>query len=232
LRYPAERIGLLVPESNSPMPTRLLLLTAVWLTWPGGADPGEAPSPDVPAVQRPKAASYVSLLKGRDGNQALVISYPWRVYRRASVEVRLVTGKDPGPAVVRPLFFVKQYMQGAVAATLYQCEDKAESARVRQTVTTEGVEFEVVGQRNRLERPAVYVVHRFPEKQPAPGVGAVFCLLSPWAINERLLYLDLPQADFAEPGTLYVWFLRDDAVIWREVLPWPGYRTGEMTKHE
>jgi hypothetical protein len=214
------------------MPTRFLLLTAVWLTWPGGAGAGEAPSSDVPAAQQAKAASYVSLAKRRDGNQALVISYPWRVYRRASVEVRLVTGKDPGPAVVRPLFFVKQYMQGTIAATLYQCEDKATNARLRRTVTAEGVKFEVVGERNRLERPAVCAVHRFPDGQPAPGVGAVFCLLSPWAINERLLYLDLPQEDFAQLGTLYVWFLRDDAVLWREVLPWPGYKTGEMTKHE
>jgi len=76
----------------------------------------------------------------------------------------------------------------------------------------------------------VCVVHRFPEDQPAPGVTAVFCLLSPWAINERLLHLDLPQGDFAKPGTLYVWFLRDDAVLWREVVQWPGQGSGETTK--
>jgi hypothetical protein len=209
-----------------------LLLTAVWLTWPGGSAVAEAPPSDAPATRRPKAVSCVSLVKRRDGDQALVISYPWRIHRRPSVEVRLVTGKDPGAAVVRPPFFVKQYMRGEVAATLYRSEDKATSTRVRESVKAEGDDFEVIGRQNWLGRPAVCVVRRFPEGEPAPGVTAVFCLLSPWAIDERLLYLDLPQGDFAKPGTLYVWFLRDDEVLWREVVQWPGQGSGEMTNGE
>ena len=215
-----------------------LLLTAVWLTWPSGCTAADAPPSDSPATRRPKAVSCVSLVKRRDGDQALVISYPWRIHRRPSVEVRLVTGKDPGTAVVRPLFFVKQYLRGEVAATLYRCEDKATSTGVRESVKAEGAQFEVIGRQNWLGRPAVCVVHGFPEDKPAPGAAAVFCLLSPWAIDERLLYLDLPREDFAKPGTLHVWFLRDDAVLWREVVQWPGYGSGEMTngkimtKHE
>jgi len=213
------------------MPTYFpLLMTAVWLTWPGGSAAAEAPPSDPPATRRSESVSCVSVVQRRDGDRVLVVSYPWKLHLRPSVEVRLVTGKDPGPAVVRPLFFVKQYMKGEVPAILYRCEDKAASRRVRESVKAEGDDFEVVGRLNRLERPAVCVVHRFPEDQPAPGVTAVFCLLSPWAINERLLHLDLPQGDFAKPGTLYVWFLRDDAVLWREVVQWPGQGSGETTK--
>ena len=129
-----------------------LLLTAVWLTWPSGCTAADAPPSDSPATRRPKAVSCVSLVKRRDGDQALVISYPWKIHRRPSVEVRLVTGKDPGAAVVRPLFFVKQYMRGEVAATLYRCEDKATSTGVRESVKAEGDDFEVTTEPENLEQ--------------------------------------------------------------------------------
>jgi hypothetical protein len=202
----------------------LLLLTAVWLTWGGGSPAAQAPGRTGGAATRgPKAASCVSLLRQRDGDRALVISYPWDLHRRPSVEVRLVTGKDPGPTVVRPLLFVGNYMKGKVAAAVYRCEDKAVGAPVRESLTVKGLQFEILGRRNRLERPSVCVIHRFADDQPAPGTTAVFSQLPAWAINRRLLQLDLPREEFTQPGRLYVWFLRDETVLWEETVDWPGY---------
>jgi hypothetical protein len=201
----------------------LLLLTAVSLTWAGGSPAAQAPGRTGAAARGPKAMSCVSLLSQPDGDRALVLSYPWDLHRRPSVEVRLVTGKDPGPAVVRPLLFVGNYMKGKVAADVYHCEDKAAGAPVRQSSAVKGLQFEILGSRNRLERPSVCVIHRFADDQPAPGTTAVFSQLPAWAINRRLLQLDLPREDFTQPGRLYVWFLRDDTILWAETLDWPGY---------
>jgi len=38
-----------------------------------------------------------------------------------------------------------------------------------------------------------------------------------------MLNLDLPPEYFAEPGMLFVWFLRGEKVLWQEVEAWPGY---------
>ncbi len=206
------------------MRTRLpLLLLAVLVTCPGGAATAGVPPRAPPTARRPKATSCVSLVKRRGGERALVIDYPWKVHRRPSVEVRLVTGKDPGPSVVRPLFFVNEYMKGEVKVTLYRAEDASAGGKVRKPLTEKEVEFEILGRRNSLGKPSVCVVHRFAAKEPAPGTTAVYCLLPAWAINKKLLYLDLPREDFVQPGKLYVWFLRDDRVLWTEAVEWPGY---------
>lgn len=240
------------------MPTRLtLLLVAVSLTWPGGAAAAELPPDARPEAGRPRATSYVSLVKRPSGDRSLLISYPWKLHRRPSVEVRLVTGKDGPASAVRPLWFVAEHMKGPVKVTLYDCEDKAAGGPVRESLEDKKVEFDVVGGRNSLGKPAVCVVHRLAPEEPAPGkpapgkpasdgagpgkppseeapldATAVYCLLPAWAINQRLLSLDLPRSDFARPGKIHVWFLREEKVLWSETLDWPGHAKWETTEQE
>ena len=62
-----------------------------------------------------------------------------------------------------------------------------------------------------------------PEKNSSLiGTTAVFYPPDAWAINDRLLLLDLPRDSFDKPGKLYIWFLRGDRILWQEELMWPG----------
>ena len=221
------------------MQTRLPLLLMAVLSLsisPGGSAAAQALRSVAPAAGRPKAATCVSLVKGRGGDRPLVINYPWKVHLRPSIEVRLVTGKDAGPSGIRPLFFVEEHFKGEVKVTVYRCQDGADGMGTRQSLTENKLDFEVLGRRNSLGKPAVCVVHRFAADDPnpgdAPGAVAVFCSLPGWAINKRLLQLDLPREDFAQPGKLYVWFLRDDTILWKETVDWPGHGRPKTPKHE
>ena len=152
-----------------------LLLTVVWLIWPGGAAVAQARRGAATAARRPdarpKTTSRISLVKtDRNGDQALVIGYPWKVHLRPSVEVRLVTGKDPGAAVVRPLFFRSEYMKGKVTVAVYRCQDMAAGVPVRKPLTAKGIELEILGRRNSLAKPSVCVVRRFAREEPGPDV--------------------------------------------------------------
>jgi hypothetical protein len=153
----------------------------------------------------------------------LVITYPWKVHLRPSIEVRLVTGKDADLSDVRPLFFVKEYMKGAVTVNVYHCLDRAAGVPQRHAFTENGIELEILGRRNSLGRPSVCVARRVPDDDPAPGAAAVFCLLPSWAVDKGLLRLELPPDYFGDAGRIYVWFLRGGKVLWEERADWPGY---------
>ncbi len=213
-----------IEKRNLPVRTRLpLLLLALSLTWPSESAMAQVSPESASAAPRPRAAPRVTRVqKSRGGGQVLVVSYPWKVHSRPSVEVRLVTGEDPGPSVIRPLFFVEDYLKGAAKVSLWRCQDKATVKGVREPLTASDVEFELVGGRNSLGEPSVCVVHRFEADKPGAGTAAIYCRLPAWAIDKRTLYLDLPREDFAERGKLYVWFLRQGTILWRETLDWPG----------
>lgn len=205
-----------------------------WLTCPAqpaGAQPPRSTRPEV-ATRRPVADSPISLMERRSGDRVLLVGYPWKVHRRPSVEVRLVTDKDADASKLRPLFFAHEYFEGEVRVSVYQCEDEAASVPVRKSVTLEEVAFEILGRRNSLGRPSACVVHRFPTDDPAPGAAAVFCLLRPWALDTRLLQLDLPREYFAGRGKMHVWFLRGGRILWHQTLDWPGHERREMDKAE
>lgn len=225
------------------MKTRLpLRLIAVWLIWSCGVASAQMPRNAAFDARQPKATPRVCLVKNkRRTDLALLIAYPWKVHRRPSVEIRLVAGKDADAGAVRPLFFLSEYMKGEVTVAVYRCQDEAAGAPVRESLTEKEVEFEILGRRNSLAKPSVCVVHRFAADEPDGGTtadepdggtAAVFCLLPAWAIDKRLLRLDLPRQDFAKPGKMHVWFLREGTIVWKETLDWPGNARRAATKHE
>ena len=205
------------------MQTRLrVLLTVALLTW-ASVSAAAQPPPAEPPTPKPRRISYVSIMKARTGRQALVVNYPWKVHARPSVEVRLVTTGEADPPAIRPSFFVEEYMNGEVRLKIYRAQDEAARAGAAMPLTENEIDFEILGQRNSLGKPAVCVARRLPRDDPAPGTGVVFCLLPSWAVNKALLHLDLPREYFEEAGKIHVWFLRGNEVLWKDKVDWAGY---------
>ena len=80
-----------------------------------------------------------------------------------------------------------------------------------------------MGAKNSLGRTAVSVVPYNEGEDPEQRPGAVFLQLDAWSINDHSLSLDLPREVFKAKGTLFVWFLRGEKVLWEERISWPGY---------
>jgi len=193
--------------------------------------------------------AYVSLIKQDTGEPMLVINYPWKRHARPSVEVRILGKGDVDNPLIRPLFFRRDIMKGAVTTAVYHCQDRSEDVPQTATFSKGTHDFEIFGARNSLGRPAVCVACRWrstladlPRKtaealesmddeeitskvMPPSETWAVFCLLDAWAADRDTLYLELPRDYFAQQSKIRVWFLRDDDVVWTANATWPG--TGE-----
>jgi hypothetical protein len=206
------------------MLTRLsLLLLLAWPVWAG--DPAAAQVLLTPfAETQPAPRQRVSVVKRQHGQRTLVVNYPWRVHSRPSIEVRLVTGKDPGPPTVRPMFFVGDYLKAEMTVAVYRARDEATGVETHESLKVKSLDFDIFGRRNWLGKPASTVLHRFTSSDPAPGDTALYYLLSAWELERDLLYLDLPEEAFAQPGKLYIWFLSEHSVVWSETLDWQGRR--------
>ena len=199
-----------------------LLLTVVLFGWTCGHSAAAPPQAASVKVRTQTGTSYVSILKEGPGRRVLVINYPWRVHAKPSVEVRLVTKEDADPSGIRPLFFVKDYLKGQVLLDVYRSQDEGAGAGASRGLRENQIDLKILGRRNSLGKPSVCAARKAPSDGPAPGAVAAFCLLPSWSINKSWLQLDLPREYFAEPGKLYVWFLRDGRVLWEETENWPG----------
>jgi len=183
------------------------------------------PAGDSPATQanrRPdRQTSFVSLFTGRGGPR-LLVDYPWSRHRDASVEVRLVTGEEPSVEGLRPLGFAAEHFQGEKRMQVYDVQDAGAGGVVIRTLEAGGMKYEILGSLTDSGKPASCIARKFPKAEPPPGAYAVYCVLSGWSINSKLLSLELPPEYFAEPGKLKIWFLRGDTILWSQTLDWPG----------
>jgi hypothetical protein len=233
------------------MPRRLtlMLLTPCFacLVSLARAEPPDAAAPSAPAEAKKKkknATSYATLVRERSGQQTLAIHYRWKVHGQASVEVLLTPAAAPS-TIVAPLYFVGEYFKGDASRKIYRCLDAAEGHETVDSFVEDKMDFQIIGRRNSLDRPAVFVLpHDQPETasektadkaagkasknasdkeaESAASPRAVFPLLDAWALDDRSLSLELPREAFATAGQLHVWFLRSDRVLWEETVPWPG----------
>ena len=191
----------------------------------GRLPPDPAYDAPAPASQSPAEAARVSLVRDPGGRQVLIVAYPWKVHARPSVEVRLLSPGEADDERVQPMYFRWKHMKGDTTAAVYRCQDRCDDAPVRAAVPVGDEELEVLGQRNSLGKPAVAVArwtNTDPKVRLEPGAAAAFPLLDAWSVDEKLLYLDLPDDYFAAPGAVRVWLMRDDRVVWSEKLEWPG----------
>jgi hypothetical protein len=168
--------------------------------------------------------SHVTTIQDASGSPILMIDYPWTMHARTSIEVASLPEDPAGYSEVRPLFFFNKLFSGVRKVAIFECQDGSAEAATTASFVEEGTAFEVIGQRNSLGNPsAVVTSHTQIEEISAIVSHAVFCLLDPWTVNRRLLQLDLPPEQFAKPGKIRIWFLRDDVVLWSEDVPWPGF---------
>ncbi len=193
-------------------------ILVLWLAWQVGSaeaadDLGETPR--------------VSTVALADGTRTLVVDYPWHAHRRASIELRLVTDSDASSPRTIPLMFAKECFQGMLKVNVFHFRDHAHDMLKSRTFTKYNKEFTILGQKNSLGRRAVCVGWQIPRDDSTPDVAAAYCLLPEWSLNKHRLHLDLSPELFTPSGTLYVWFLREDRVLWQGKLVWPGYLPGE-----
>ncbi len=179
---------------------------------------------DSPSIAR------VSIVKHRTTQPLLKIDYPWTKHENASVEIRLATGETVNEAGILPIFFATKYLEGDVRVTVYQAQDAAAGTGTVTPITKDGLDYDIVGQRNSLGKQAVSIGCEFPSGDPAPGTAVSFCRLPSWALSKRTLLIDLPASYLAKPGPLTVWFLRGDTVVWTQKLDWPGYAAAAREK--
>jgi hypothetical protein len=203
------------------------------------------------AVPISEPVAQVTLAKQNTGERSLQIDYPWTPFKNASVEVALVTKNNPPDLAVRPIYFVDRRLKSEISVVVGQCLQAAYDVGQTQRVQFDTLNFDIVGHRNTLARPAVSVLWKFHEVKDKPeskdarskksvrskeeddllekenppfhGAWAAFCELENWSINSHELMLDLPQDYFSNPGKLYVWFLRGDKILWTKKLDWKGF---------
>lgn len=235
------------------MNTRLsaTLLVAVAICYSGitraertQGHPDQRPKPN--AAEAARGDAYVSVIKQHTGEPILAINYPWKRHARPSVEVRILDEKDVDNPLIKPLFFRHDIMKGAVTTAVYHCQDRSEDVPQTASFSKGTHDFEVLGARNLLGRPAVRVACRWrstladlPPKtaealrsmddeeitsrvMPPSETWAVFCLLGAWAVDQDTLYLELPSDYFAQQSKIRVWFLRENDVVWAANATWPG----------
>lgn len=178
-----------------------------------------------PALQPPVKNTYVEVMNLDE--PILAIHYPWARHEKPSVEVRLLE-ETPESAGSRPLFFLTEYMKGTDLVAIYRCEQLSEQLSTSASFTGDAVDFVVAGRRNLLGRPSVLVRARSVESGPRYGTRAIFSMLDAWSIDGKLLYLELPQEDFGQPGRIEVIFYRGGDILWKETAEWPGYKTGRQ----
>ena len=220
----------------------LLGILAVSASWPAafGAEPAEAVPSKPPAAEPsadagpmsfsryrklklPVGPSLVAVVKEHTGRQVLAIHYPWKVHEKASIEVRLMPGKRAEGTSVVPVFFVAEHCKGELKQKLYRYLDAAADTGITDSFTKDKMVYQIVAERNSLGRPSLHVLPYNEGSTPDQRPGAVFLQLDCWAINDRMLSLDMPRDVFVKSGKLSVWFLRGDKVVWEEKIDWPGY---------
>jgi hypothetical protein len=180
--------------------------------------------PNLGKVKLKVGPSSIAVIDESGRRQTLSIHYRWRVHANASVEVRLIPGESRKGVSVVPVYFRSEYFTPAVSQKVYHCLDRAADAAPEESFSKDKMTFKIVGARNSLGNPAVYVLPYNEGGNPADRPGAVFLELASWAVNDSILSLDLPHDVFTKSGTLVVWFLRGSQIVWEEKVPWPGYR--------
>jgi hypothetical protein len=173
------------------------------------------------------------------GQQILAVHYPWKACTKPSVEVRLVPDKpakpdnESKPAKLNevkaneppvPTYFVGQFMKGDKEDKVYEILTQASDRPHDWSFTQDKTVYRVVGTKNLLGMGAVHVLSYPEDSTPDKSPAATFLELSSWAIDNKKLSLELPRAAFSQSGTLHVWFLRGETVLWEDQVAWPGFK--------
>jgi hypothetical protein len=188
---------------------------------------GVALADEGPACTAPKGSipSHVEISVIQDQSDApiLVVKYPPGAHPQASVEVCLLPKDVPDSPSIRPLNLTGRLARdkdGKLRKAVYKCQDDAASAPTAVSVTDGDLDFDILGNRNSLGSAAVAVGWKTLTPDHKAIHHAAFYRLQAWAADSDTMMLDLPPEHFCRPGTLKVWLLRGDEVVWSEMVPW------------
>lgn len=166
----------------------------------------------------------MAIIPVRAGLKTLNIHFRWSLFPNSSIEVRLVPGPPQKGATVTPIYFA-EHLKGTVREALYTCLDHPGASGHTYSFTKDKLVYKMIGCRNSLGSQGVHVqVQPEDSKTPDKYPAAAYLQLDTWAVDKETLSLDLARDEFAQPGTLFVWFFRGDRAIWEEQIRWPGYR--------
>ena len=219
----------------------------------GDAEKADTEKPDADQPQPRKTGARptsMAIISDHAGQKTLTIHFRWSLFPNASIEVRLVPGPNPKGVTVSPIYF-SEHLKGKVQEELYNCLDHPGQSGRTYSFTKDNVTYKMIGRLNSLDNQGVHVqvypegretLQRSSPKAPPPGThvqalphledddkrdtnpGAAYLQLDTWAVNRDTLSLDLARDEFADSGTLFVWFFRGDQVVWDEQIRWPGYK--------
>ena len=168
-------------------------------------------------------ATSIAIISQPSGLKTLTIHFPWSLFPDSSVEVRLVPGVEAKGTQVAPVYFHEQ-LKGKARDDFYDCLDSTDNGGKSHSFTKDKVVYTMIGRLNSLGNQGVLVqvARETPKKSDYPS--AAYLQLDTWAVDKETLSLDLARDEFAQPGTLFVWFFRGGKSVWEEQVRWPGYK--------
>jgi hypothetical protein len=182
---------------------------------------------DADKPQRAKTGSRptsMAIIPLPGGLKTLTIHFRWSLYPKASIETRLVPGPEGKGVMVTPIYFA-EHLKGKIRDDLYSCLDHTGEGGLTRSFTKDKLVYKMIGRRNSLGNQGIHVqVYPEESKQPNENPAAAYLQLDTWAVDQETLSLDLARDEFPKPGTLFVWFFREDRVVWEEQIRWPGYK--------
>ncbi len=110
--------------------------------------------------------TFVDVIHDEDGRPLLVISYPWQVHEKASIEVGTLPPDASLIPQLRPLQFQAQILKGSVSRAVLEVENGSFTAPTSMSFTADDIQFEVIGQRNSLGAPSAVVVWQARLQRP------------------------------------------------------------------
>jgi hypothetical protein len=165
----------------------------------------------------------IDIIPEPGGLKTLNIHFRWSLFPDSRIEVRLVPGADDKGTTVAPIYFHEQ-LKGNVRENFFDCLDHPDNGGKTHSFIKDKLVYKMIGRQNSLGVQAVHVCvsSEIPKKSDKPA--AVYLQLDTWAVDKGTLSLDIARDEFAQPGTLFVWFFRGSKVVWEERVRWPGYK--------
>ncbi len=181
----------------------------------------------VPALAELNPPARVELFEAFGKTPVLRISYPWKAYRNASLELRFFSLSQVDDERIQPLFFRSRYWKGKLLHTAYDCLLQAADVPVQKSLSAEGLDWLLVADLSLLGRPALWILREIPADprlRSQSATAVIYPLLDHWAEDDYHLCLELPGRFYPQPAQLRVWFLRDNRVLWTQKVCWPGLK--------
>jgi len=178
----------------------------------GGAKPPE-PKPMV---------KYARIEEIERGKPLLVIKYPYKSLRDASLEVRLLTTREVDPRDVRPWRFKSDLMKAELTVNVHGARTRAFEDGFFREFSKGDFAANIYGERSTVGKPSVYVAKKLAKDSPAPGAIVCYPFAEDWGGNGQELFLPLPRAYFHESGDLFVYMMCHGELIWEQEMKWPG----------